>query len=260
MPLADQPVPVPILRMPDPLVTVVVPSFNQGLFLEEALASIFVQDVPVEVYVLDGGSTDNSPAIIERYAPRLAGWRSQADDGQAAAINEGVSRGTAPYVCWLNSDDWFLPGGLSTLVAHLEKRPDAPAVYGRVWNFLQDSGSRKPVWIQKFSERNMSIRCVVSQPGTLIRRSAWEEVGGVDTGLHMAMDYDLWWRLFKKFGPLALVDDFVAVNREHSETKTRRLRRRHYQEAMAIVQKYHGRIPAKWWLIYPYAVWWKASQ
>ncbi len=244
--------------MPDPLVTVVVPSFNQGSFLEEALASVFAQDVPVEVFVLDGGSTDNSPAIIERYAPRLAGWRSQADDGQAAAINEGISGGTAPYVCWLNSDDWFLPGGLSTLVDNLEKHPAAPAVYGRVWNFFQDSGSRKPVWVQQFTERNLSIRCVVSQPGTLIRRSAWEEVGGVDTSLHMAMDYDLWWRLFKKIGPLLLVDDFVAVNREHSETKTRRLRREHYREAMAIVRKYHGRIPAKWWLIYPYAVWWKS--
>jgi len=260
MPLADQPVPVPILRMPDPLVTVVVPSFNQGLFLEEALASIFAQDVPVEVFVLDGGSMDNSPAIIERYAPRLAGWRSQADAGQAAAINEGVSRGTAPYVCWLNSDDYFLSGGLAALVAQLSARPEVPAVYGRVWNFMQETGRRQPVWVQRFTERNLAIRCVVSQPGSLIRREAWEAVGGVDTHLHMAMDYDLWWRLFKKFGVLSLVDNFVAVNREHRETKTRRLRRQHYQEAMAIVRKYHGRVPAKWWLIYPYAVWWKAMQ
>jgi len=246
--------------MPDPLVTVVVPSFNQGLFLEEALASIFAQDVPVEVFVLDGGSMDNSPAIIERYAPRLAGWRSQADAGQAAAINEGVSRGTAPYVCWLNSDDYFLSGGLAALVAQLSARPEVPAVYGRVWNFMQETGRRQPVWVQRFTERNLAIRCVVSQPGSLIRREAWEAVGGVDTHLHMAMDYDLWWRLFKKFGVLSLVDNFVAVNREHRETKTRRLRRQHYQEAMAIVRKYHGRVPAKWWLIYPYAVWWKAMQ
>jgi len=246
--------------MPDPLITVAVPSFNQGAFLEEALASIFSQELPVEVFVLDGGSTDNSREIIERYAPQLAGWRSQADDGQAAAINEGIARGTAPYVCWLNSDDYFLSGGLAALVGQLSARPEVPAVYGRVWNFMQETGRRQPVWVQRFTERNLAIRCVVSQPGTLIRREAWEAVGGVNTDLHMAMDYDLWWRLFKKFGVLSLVDEFVAVNREHSETKTRRLRRQHYQEAMAIVRKYHGRVPAKWWLIYPYAVWWKAMQ
>ena len=74
----------------------------------------------------------------------------------------------------------------------------------------------------------------------------------------MVLDYDLWWRLLKRFGPLVTTDDFVAVNRDHQDTKTRRLRRNHYAEAMAIVRKYHGKLPAKWWLYYPYAVWWKS--
>lgn len=114
------------------------------------------------------------------------------------------------------------------------------------------------MWVEPFNERRLSLRCIVSQPATLIRRSAWEAVGGVDASLHMAMDYDLWWRLFKTVGPLRFVDEFVAVNREHAETKTKTQRRRHYREAMEVVQKYHGRVPLKWWLAQPYSVWYKS--
>jgi glycosyltransferase involved in cell wall biosynthesis len=241
-----------------PFITIAVPSFNQGRFLDEALSSIFQQQVPVEVFVMDAGSTDNSVEIINKWAPNLAGWRSHADDGQAAAINEGIALGSAPFVCWLNSDDWFLPGGLSTLLKVLQAHHEVPAVYGRAWNIVQKTGMRAPVWVEPFDERRLALRCIVSQPATLIRRSAWNAVGGVDGRLHMAMDYDLWWRLFKQIGPLQFVDEFVAVNRDHEATKTNMLRRRHYQEAMAVVRKHHGRVPLKWWLAQPYAVWFKS--
>jgi GT2 family glycosyltransferase len=239
------------------LVTIAVPSFNQGRFLNDTLASIFQQDIPVEVFVMDGGSTDNSLEIIRKWEHRLAGWRSHADDGQAAAINEGIALGRAPYVCWLNSDDWFLPNGLAKLVSILETQPQSPAVYGRSWNVIQKSGKRSPVWVEPFNERRLALRCIISQPASLIRRSAWQAIGGVDEKLHMAMDYDLWWRLFKSVGPLYFVDDFIAVNREHADTKTKTQRRRHYQEAIKIVRKYYGRVPLKWWLAQPYAVWFK---
>lgn len=244
--------------MTAPLVTIAVPSSNQGRFLDDALESIFQQEVPVEVYVLDGGSTDNSLEVIRKWEHRLAGWRSRADDGQAAAINEGVALGSAPYVSWLNSDDWLLPSALATLLAELEKRPEASAVYGRAWNVVQRSGRRYPVWVEPFNERRLALRCIISQPATLIRRTAWEAVKGVDESLHMAMDYDLWWRLFKQVGPLHFVDAFVAVNREHDDTKTKTQRRRHYQEAMRVVHKYYGRVPLKWWLAQPYAVWFRS--
>ena len=241
-----------------PLVTIAVPSFNQGQYLNDALASIFQQEIPVEVFVLDGGSSDNSLDVIHQWAQRLAGWRSHSDAGQAAAINEGVAQGKAPYVCWLNSDDWLLPGGLVKLVRALEAHPDAPAVYGRSWNTVQKTGKRYPVWVEPFNERRLARRCIISQPASLIRRSAWEAIGGLDGKLHMAMDYDLWWRLFKSVGPLSFADDFMAVNREHEDTKTKTQRRRHYQEAMKIVRKHYGHVPLKWWLAQPYAVWFKS--
>jgi glycosyltransferase involved in cell wall biosynthesis len=241
-----------------PIVTIAVPSYNQSPFLDEALTSIFSQDVPLEVFVADGGSTDGSIDIIKKFESRLAGWRSHADRGQASAINECIAKGRAPYVGWLNSDDMLLSGGLKRLVDVLEREQRAPAAYGKVWNYVEATGVQQPVWVEPFSERRLALRCIVSQPGTLVRRSAWEAVGGLDDSLRMAIDYDLWWRLYKQFAPPAFVDEYVALNRDHSDTKTNTQRRLHYREAMAIVRKYHGHVPLKWWLAQPYSVWLKA--
>ena len=241
-----------------PLVTIAVPSFNQGPFLDDALTSIFKQDVPVEVFVVDGGSTDNSLEVIKKWESQLTGWRSYSDAGQAAAINEGIAQGKAPFVCWLNSDDWLLPGGLTKMLAELQSHFNVPAAYGRAWNKVEKTGKQTPVWVESFNERRLSLRCIISQPATLIRRTAWEAVGGVDISLHMAMDYDLWWRLYKQFGALHFVDSYVAVNREHQHTKTNTQRRLHYLEAMSSVRKHYGRVPIKWWLLQPYAVWFKS--
>jgi hypothetical protein len=239
-----------------PRVTVAVPSLQQGAYLAEALDSILAQDIPVELFVADGGSTDGSVEIIRARQERLAGWRSHPDQGQAAAINECIARGRAPFVCWLNSDDLLLPGALRTLAGALERDPHAPAVYGRVWN--QRGSTRTPAWVEPFSERRLALRCILSQPGTLVRRSAWEAVGGLDPALGMAMDYDLWWRLYRQRGPLGFVDAWVAVNREHAGTKTRNNRALHYREAIDVVRRHHGSVPLKWWLYQPYAVWGKA--
>ena len=244
--------------MVKPLVTVAVPSFNQASYLEQALDSLFAQELPLEIFVMDGGSTDGSVDILQRHASRFAGWRSRKDEGQSSAINEGIALGNAPFVTWLNSDDLLLANGLGKLIDALESAPDAPAAYGRAWNQDDISGLRSPVWVEPFELRRLARRCIVAQPAALIRRAAWERVQGLDTSLRMAMDYDLWWRLYRDGGPLTFVDEFVAVNRDHADTKTNTLRRLHYREAISVVRKHAGYVPLKWWLLQPYAVWYKA--
>jgi glycosyltransferase involved in cell wall biosynthesis len=241
-----------------PVITIAVPSFNQARFLDSALRSIFQQQLPVEVFVADAGSQDGSLEIIRRWEPRLLGWRSHSDRGQAAAINEGVGRGSAPYVAWLNSDDMYVAGGLNVLLTHLERNPTHPAAYGRACNIDASSRRGAAVWTERFNADRLAVRNIISQPATLIRRRAWDALAGVDESMTMAFDYDLWWRLFEMFGPLAFVDAEVGLNRNHDETKTRTRRRLHYEEAIAVVRRHCGHVPLKWWLMWPYAVWWQS--
>lgn len=238
--------------------TVAVPSFNQGRYLNAALESLFSQGVPIEVFVADAGSSDDTVQVLRRWEGRLLGWRSHADAGQAAAINEAIAKGSAPYVAWLNSDDWLLPGGMQRLLAELRAHPASPMAYGRAWNYVERSDRMRPIVVRPFSEWWMAQFCIVSQPATLVTRQAWDAVGGVDERLHMAMDYDLWWKLYRKFGPPLFVDEYVAVNREHGDTKTSSKRALHYREAMGVVRKHYGRVPLKWWLAQPYAVWYRS--
>ena len=239
-------------------VTVVVPTLNHAPFLECALHSIVSQRTPVDLIVVDGGSTDDTSRILDRWKPRMVWWRSRRDAGQSAAINEGMTHSSAPYVAWLNSDDWYLPGGLDAMVEALERNPDAPGVYADALNAGEYGQEIGKYWTQTFTRRNLSWRCFVSQPATLLRRSTWEALSGVDESLHYAMDYDLWWRVFLRFGPMHRLRQVVAVNRAHHATKTRSARRGQIDEAMQIVQRHTGRVPLKWYLAWPYSVWLKS--
>ncbi|WP_165222030.1 glycosyltransferase family 2 protein [Affinirhizobium pseudoryzae] len=244
--------------MKSPLVTIAVPSYNQGKFLDAALESIFAQGVPVEVFVMDGGSTDGTLEVIQKWEPFLAGWRSHPDAGQSAAINEGIALGSAPYVTWLNSDDYYLPDGLKALLRALEQAHEAPVAYGQAFHEKTESGIRKPVWVQPFSAKALAIRCIICQPATLIRRTAWQAVNGVNESLHMVMDYDLWWKLYRHAGEFVFLEKPVAINRDHACTKTNINRKAHYSEAISIVRFYNGHVPIKWYIYQPYSVWWKS--
>jgi len=241
---------------PSPLITLAIPSFNQGRYLDAALRSVFAQGIPVEVFVLDGGSTDETVAVLRRWESSLAGWWSQPDDGQSWAINRGVSLGSAPYVAWLNADDLYLPDALWRFVGALQKNPALPAVYGRCR--LVDSAGK---WVGThptfaFHPYVFANYCFICQPGTLIRRDAWEAVGGVDESLDMCMDYDLWWRLYRRFGPFGYIREWAAAARIHPFTKTSTRRADHYREAMQVVRRHWGRVPLKWYLAWPYKVSW----
>src|SRR5262249_23613164 len=101
-----------------PLITVVTPSLNQGRFLEETIRSILLQAYPnLEYFVLDGGSTDNSVEIIEKYSRWISFWVSEPDRGQSAAVNRGLRMGSGLYATWINSDDMLCKDAFATQVS-----------------------------------------------------------------------------------------------------------------------------------------------
>ena len=236
------------------MVTIAIPSLNQGQFLNTALESIFSQDLPVEVVVLDGGSIDGSVEVIRKWEKKLLFWRSAPDGGQSAAINEGIQRGASPFVCWLNADNSLLPGGLKALLEALRQSPECPAAYGKCWTINEKGERILPFLTVPFSPWLLSNYCFIAQPATLVRRSAWEAVGGLDESLHMALDYDLWWRLYRYGGAFRYTHRFVALTRMHHETKTTRRRAEHYLEAMQVVRRHTGKVPLKWYAWWPLMV------
>ncbi|HTX79640.1 MAG TPA: glycosyltransferase family 2 protein, partial [Longilinea sp.] len=120
------------------LVSIVTPSFNQARFLERTIRSVLEQtDADIEYLVVDGGSTDGSVEIIQKYADRLAWWVSEKDKGQTDAINKGFSHAHGEILAWLNSDDTYEPHAISEAVAFLQAHPDTGMVYGDA-NFIDE--------------------------------------------------------------------------------------------------------------------------
>lgn len=189
--------------MMEPLVSIITPSYNQGRFLETTMRSVLEQDYPrLEYLIVDGGSTDESPEIIRRYAQqknssgRLAWWVSERDQGQTDAINKGFGHAQGKYLAWLNSDDTYEPHAVSEAVAYLEYHPEVGLVYGDA-NFIDENGQV----IGPFPARQTDYRRLrqgyvhIPQQAAFFRASLWKQVGPLDPSFYFAMDYDLWVRL-----------------------------------------------------------------
>lgn len=233
-------------------VAIAVPNLNQGQFLDAALDSLQRSGVDVAIALVDAGSTDDSGAILARRQRNgeLIYARSHADAGQTAAINEGVAEASrlAPdvrYVGWLNADDIVLPDAFATLVRALEAHPDWSAVAGRAQCVSESGAVIEEIATAPFSVEAFSHACTICQPATLIRRDAWERIGGLDASLHMCFDYDLWWRL-ARVGTIGYVPDFIAASRDHATTKTRQRREDYFREAIAVVRRETGGVPWHW--------------
>ncbi|MEI9476731.1 MAG: glycosyltransferase family 2 protein [Deltaproteobacteria bacterium] len=229
-----------------PPISIVTPSLNQGDFIEETIRSVLSQDYPHMGYaVIDGGSTDHTLKILTKYSDKIK-WISTRDRGQAAAINQGLlQRVGSLYVGWLNSDDLLLPGGLRSMALFLDHHPEYVAAFGKAY-IINEAGTVIGEYLTRpFSKRSFAVRCTICQPASLIRRWAWDAVGGLDESIDACMDYDLWWRL-SEIGRMGHLERFVACTRDHPHSKTRTQRKKVNEEAIAILLRHRGMVPRNW--------------
>lgn len=202
------------------LISIITPSYNQAAFLEQTLRSVLEQDYPnIEYWVIDGGSTDGSVDIIKRYAPKLAGWVSEADDGQADAINKGFARARGEYIAWLNSDDLYYPGALSEAVRALQANPAAPFVFSDVESIDETGKAFNRMHYGDWGLADLMRFRIIGQPGVFMRRSALRKAGFLDTSYQYILDHHLWLRMAVLGAPCYVPGALWAAARVHPSAK-----------------------------------------
>lgn len=242
-----------------PSIAVVTPSFNQAPYLEAAIRSVLDQGyTPLEYVVMDGGSTDGSVEILERYNSQLAFWSSGKDDGQYDAVGKGLAKTKGEIMGWLNSDDAYLPGSLSMVGEIFAQFPEIEwltTLYPVHWD---DQG--RPVradFVRGFNRDGFFAGEYLPAPGELSfgyiqqesafwRRSLWERAGGqIDPTFRLAGDFALWAQ-FYKHAELVGVAAPLGGFRLHRDSRISWAEEAYRAEAVRVLEHYGGHRPALW--------------
>lgn len=228
-----------------PRISVVMPSYNQGAFLEAAIRSVLLQGYPdVELVVVDGGSSDRSVDVIARYEPWLASWCSEPDGGCAHALNKGFARTTGEILGYLNSDDWYLPGCFPGVARAMEARPDAGVVYGNGCFAGPSERPGRPLFSDAWSLRRFAYRpSMLLQQATFFRRSALEKVGGFNESNRSCWDAELVADMALAGARFHRIEGFLGAFRVHGDsiTGSARLRDDFRREIRRVREKILGR-------------------
>jgi glycosyltransferase involved in cell wall biosynthesis len=206
-------------------ISVVVPSLNQGRFIDQTIRSLLDQNYPnLEVLVMDGGSTDDTIQRLEAYGDQIR-WASEKDEGQTDAIIKGFGRTTKPWITWLNSDDVQYNRGLWRVDEAVAADPAVEVVVGRAHYMDEDGSNPRPYPTIDIGpdidvRKEIFEKGYMAQPSIFFRRDLYEGVGGLNGSLKFCMDYDLWARFVVSGAKFAKIDADISGNRWYPDTKT----------------------------------------
>lgn len=220
-----------------PKISIVTPSFNHAGFIEEALLSVKKQNYPnLEHIVVDGGSTDGTLEILQRYGSQPGWghlrWTSEPDHGQSDALNKGFRLAQGDIVGWLNSDDRYRVGCLQKIVQAFSTHSQADVIYGD-YTWIDQQGRvlriRREI---RFSQFILSYLHLLYVPTTssFFRRRIFDEGNWIDLNFYCAMDYEFVLRLAQKGYKFQHVSGLVADFRVHDGSKSVAFRKRSLSE------------------------------
>lgn len=210
----------------NPMLSIVIANYNYGRFLEDAIRSVFLQDMgdKVELIICDAASTDNSVDIIKKYESKIAWWCSEKDGGQSAAFNKGFSHARGKYLTWLNADDVLVAGCLKKVITEMERHPDCEWFTGNFFRFLESDKTIMQIgWGPHIYPRWMQTRrspLVIFGPTTFFSRKIYEQVGRINESMHFCMDNDLWYRFVQAGVKQRRIRCFCWAFRMHEASKT----------------------------------------
>lgn len=210
-----------------PKITIITPSYNQGKYIEECILSVLNQNYPnLEYIIIDGGSTDNTLDIIQKYEHKLTYWVSEPDTGQSDAVNKGLRKATGEIINWLNADDYYESQALWRIVREFENS-EIKVVCGRCQVFKDTKET-----IQTHCTNGTDIYwgnlaktigwARTDQPATFYCKEAIQKIGLLDEELHYLMDRDWWIKYLFYFGlnQVVKITDVLVNFRLHEESKT----------------------------------------
>lgn len=225
-----------------PLVSIVIPTYNRAAYLPEAIESVLSQDYsPIELIVVDDGSTDDTQAVLARYAERCRCER-RANQGQSAALNHGWQLARGEILGYLGDDDCLRPGAVTVLVRALLADPGAVMAYGDYSLIDPSSCTIRQVLFRPrpYVEMVRDLR-VMPGPGALQRRTALFAAGPWDPGLRLAPDLDFYLRLGLQ-GRFVHVPGELAAFRVHESSATfRPADPRVVDEPLRVAQRFFAR-------------------
>ncbi len=214
-----------------PFWSVMIPTFNRATYLERTLASVLGQDPgprEMQIEVVDDASTlDDPEPLVQRVGGgRVAFHRQARNLGLAGSWNACIERAAGEWVHILHSDDLVYPGFYSTLELALESRGDVGAAFCR-WTIIDEEDAR--VWTSDLERptpgivpdflNEIGVSQRITTPSMVVRRSAYEKLGGFRTELSSTADWEMWARIAAHF-PIWYEPQVLAAWRVHAQSKT----------------------------------------
>lgn len=204
----------------DICVSIIVPSFNKGQFIEETILSVIEQSYNnIELIVIDAESTDETHSILEKYSDTVDQCVIEPDEGQSDAINKGAKLATGQIIGWLNADDLLYPDAISSIVSGFHSHPGVAAVYGGGAKIDIDGNTIKDIPYRPFDRKLLKQLFYILQPSMYFKKEVFLQVGGLNINSHLAMDWELVLKMLK-IADFAAIQQKVAQLRMYEGTKT----------------------------------------
>lgn len=203
-------------------VSIITPSYNQGRFIEETIKSVISQSYGnIEYIIIDGGSSDNTLEVIERYSNFITRVVTEPDFGQADAINKGIKAATGDLITWINSDDLLEPKAIEYAVAAFIEFPEIDFVYGNV-NLIDESTLKLGVLKGKqvrLPSVFYNIDLPIPQQGSMWRSNVTDTVGLLNEKWHYVLDREFFLRICLT-NKIMYIDRIFGSFRQHQQSKS----------------------------------------
>lgn len=237
-------------------ISIIIPTLNQAQFITKTIDSVLLQKYPnLEIIVMDGGSSDDTMAILRKYSKKIK-WYCEKDKGQTNALNKGFKMATGDILGYINSDDLYFPNTFIKVSDFFNNNKDIMWTTG-LCEVIDDKNIKISSGIVKWKNYCLKIQFsqkwqfnllltlnFISQPATFWRRNVWQKIGQFDESLKYTMDYDYWLRILQKY-PLGIIDSYFASFRMHTRSKTTKFKSEQLDEGYKVIKKYTNSVIAK---------------